>query len=869
MSNFALIIIRYTYKMKHLYHVFCLTLGLFLMSLSSWAVPARPVTFTQQQPDGTTLTYRLCGDEFYHYYTTEDGVPITRLQDGSFYYTRVLGGTLTATSTLAHDKALRSAAEVGLIETYRMPLDSQIRLEHRQRVQQRHQVETEVDARASFPQRRKANFGDPHRTVGHKRGIVILIEYPDRKFATTRTKWDNKFNKEGFSEDLHKGSVRDYFRDQSYGELLIDFDVVGPYMAKEELAYYGAPNGGSNDSYPCQLVSEAVKAANADVNFADYDWDGDGYVDQVYVVGAGYGQAQGAPDYTIWPHEWHLDYGAWGGDGNGRIYADGVWVDTYALSTELGGTSGSTPDGIGTAVHEFSHCMGLPDLYDVDGAGVQTLGSWDVLDGGCYAGPNWTGTVPIGYSAYERWFSGWLTPITLDTNMPCTVKNIPNVGDSAVAYIIYNKGNKNEYYILENRQHKGWFSYPTGHGLFVTHVDYKRDLWQGDRPNGGTNHPCVIHIPADKNYNCNASDFFPGTGTSIVRTLNNTSHTGVNGKLFNKNSDGTYNMNAELTTIKEVGGLISFVFNGGEEAVKKRLKATIVQLDSLIAVPHIDTQDGATDALAAVIFDTKVIAAIDTTTQAYRAASDALIKAGVDFLYNVQPTDPEHPFDVSFTLINADISNTEGWKDELNGPVFEYANGVGQYTNAKFTLSQTTLHKMPKGNYRASVKGFQRPGLLANCADNDVNSYFFARGKSVKMHHVLEEAKDERYNSGDSRTPDMKYVPGNARAAANWFMGGMYETAIDFSTIVSTGTAIKIGVKCSSAKADYWTVFDDFRLLFYGEPQEDGTEDAIQDIPTAQPHTGNIYDLQGRRIVGKPSQGIYIQGGKKIRYTSK
>ncbi len=96
-----------------------------------------------------------------------------------------------------------------------------------------------------------------------------------------------------------------------------------------------------------------------------------------------------------------------------------------------------------------------------------------------------------------------------------------------------------------------------------------------------------------------------------------------------------------------------------------------------------------------------------------------------------------------------------------------------------------------------------------------------------------------------------------------------YETAIDFSTIVSTGTAIKIGVKCSSAKADYWTVFDDFRLLFYGEPQEDGTEDAIQDIPTAQPHSGNIYDLQGRRIVGKPSQGIYIQGGKKIKYTSK
>ena len=223
------------------------------------------------------------------------------------------------------------------------------------------------------------------------------------------------------------------------------------------------------------MVIEACKKADSSVNFADYDWDGDGYVDQVYVVYAGKGEADGGASTTIWPHEWSLSSASYYGDGSGTLTLDGVKIDTYACGGELNGSTG-TIAGIGTMCHEFSHCLGYPDFYDTDYSGGQGMGEWDLMDSGSYNGKwngghsDWpemnAGYEPAGYTAFERWCAGWIEPIVLSD--PQKITNMKPMGgtqeggivDHGDAYVIYMPGSKKtiegEYYMLENRQQAGW-----------------------------------------------------------------------------------------------------------------------------------------------------------------------------------------------------------------------------------------------------------------------------------------------------------------------------------------------------------------------------------------------------------------------------
>ena len=311
-------------------------------------------------------------------------------------------------------------------------------------------------------------------TTGNHRGLVLLVQFQDVKFVTNNpnTTFTNFFNQVGYSHAGMKGSVRDYFKEQSYDQLTIDFDVYGPYTPSKKMAYYGEPekdNSGkiiNNDLRPAEMVGEAIDAAEAaGVDFSKYDWDKDGNVDQVFVIYAGYAQSQGADDNTIWPHEWYLS-----ADNEKARRYDNVKIDQYACSSELRGDGIDNPgvlDGIGTACHEFSHCMGLPDMYDtsVEGDNYGTS-RWDVMCSGSY---NEDACVPAGYTSYERWFSRWLTPVEL--NAPVTVTNMKPLAQQGEAYVIYNdakeKDINGEYYLLENRQPVGFDQGLYGHGLLV------------------------------------------------------------------------------------------------------------------------------------------------------------------------------------------------------------------------------------------------------------------------------------------------------------------------------------------------------------------------------------------------------------------
>lgn len=353
---------------------------------------------------------------------------------------------------------------------------------------------------ARLEKMREANISRRHQTgplraktqPETRRGLVLLVEFSDVKMSDdAATQWNNRFNQQGYLLDSHVGSVRDYFVEQSYGLLTIDFDIIGPLTVSKTHDYYGtAPNSRLSDR-AAEMVIEALKLANSQVNYADYDWDGDGEVDQVYVIFAG--RTSDTEAGYIWPHEWALSNAKYYGSGTGRQWLDNVSIDTYAVSNEM--SDFSTLEGIGTACHEFSHCLGFPDYYDIEYMGGTAAQFWDLMDGGSYNGPQGIGEVPCPYTAFERWSAGWIDLIPLTE--PCKVVGMPAINEEGVAYVINNTGNKNEYYILENRQQITFGTGNYGHGLMVWHIDYNQSVWLSNKVNADKDHQRMTFLPAD------------------------------------------------------------------------------------------------------------------------------------------------------------------------------------------------------------------------------------------------------------------------------------------------------------------------------------------------------------------------------------
>ena len=486
-----------------------------LTAMSIAAAPASRITKTVMLADGTTVSLRLVGDEFCHFYVDSLNQKYAKRKDG--LYEKIA-------PSQSQKKMLRAA---------------QMR-----------------NSRGAKQLQRSASLAP--------RGLVILVNFQDLQFqqSNTAAEMDSMLNAENYTYDRSIGSVRKYFSDQSAGQYTPIFDVIGPVTLPQNMAYYGANDASGNDVLPGDFVLHAcsIAAEIPGVDFNNYDSNQDGWLDFVYLIYAGYDEASSSIEDLLWPASWSLPAAIYFGNSSLTDYTDtlqftfgGKTIGLFAYSSELNyrisnrnirGFSLSNPkrNGIGTICHEFSHVIGLKDYYDTEYgynySNNLTPGVYSLMDYGNY---NMDGDVPPNYSNYDRYFLGWCTPTLLTDSQEVVIPqddysgygialndSLPTPFDTAAVYY------------LENRQKTGWDAGISYHGMLIWKIRYDSALWYNNQVNNIYNDPHVMLIPAGGDYYDTNAIPFPGTG-------NITNYNDI--------------ANHSISTILEQDGNISFSFS--------------------------------------------------------------------------------------------------------------------------------------------------------------------------------------------------------------------------------------------------------------------------------------------------------------------
>lgn len=448
-----------------------------MASVSLMAVPAKPGKIMVPQADGTMMEVYQHGDEYMHYMTNAQGQRVELMTNGEW-------------------KVLPDLTESEMENMRQNGLNR-------------------------MPQINKA-CGLDRNIAPH--GLCVLVSYTDYAFETPREEMDSMLNAVHYARykdndtirPYAEGSARQYFIDQSWGDYQPHFEVVGPYTLSHNRNYYGQ-NGGL---HAFEMISEGCRmAVENGVDLGDYDNDNDGVVDFVFVIYAQYGSADSPYQNAVWPHSSDMK--------SRGIKIGDYTLGTYACANEINYKDGNreheTHTGIGTFCHEFSHVLGLPDLYSTDKATThKTMGKWDIMDQGPY---NNDGNTPPAYSGYERWFMGWMTPTILKESGKIEMTDI---NESHLAYLVSKDGQHNldglkpdpaEFYILEVRGRSGWDKFIPGSGLMVTRVRWSKTKWYTNTVNNKEYEQGVDLQEADgltpqypnDGYQGKAGDLYPGS----------------------------------------------------------------------------------------------------------------------------------------------------------------------------------------------------------------------------------------------------------------------------------------------------------------------------------------------------------------------
>ena len=493
---------------------------LMLCSLTTWAAKAESIPVQVRQADGSVITVILRGDEHINWYTTLDGVLLVQGTDNNYYIGKVeKSGNLIATQQLAHEALTRSQAERNLIAKQ----DKEKFFAYVNKI-----AEESENAYDNTPLTRGPIINTgwdgvpyfPH--TGSPKALVILAEFQDTTFTIQDTKKvftnylmnEDHFSDTRYGQNQNYKGVLGYFKDCSYGKFTPEFNVVGPVKLPREQTYYG-----EGDDNIEALMEDACSAIDNIVNFADYDANNDGMVDLVYVIYAGHSANYGGNKVTdIWPKSSTV---------NTTNTYDGKRIRRYGVSNELAGKENKKKEkekinGIGLFCHEFSHTLGLPDIYAIEKKAKnqddQGMEFWDLMDGGTEVRG---GRVPASYLAWEREVMGWMKIDELKDS--CNIKNLKSIDNGGKAYKIVNPNDSNEYIVLQSIQkgpwYQGWRDGTYGKGLLAYRISYPSNKVNVfDFPNNVKGKPRVIPIPADGKIL--AADSAKGSITTYTQQLN-------------------------------------------------------------------------------------------------------------------------------------------------------------------------------------------------------------------------------------------------------------------------------------------------------------------------------------------------------------
>ena len=462
-----------------------LFLAVVVMSLTASAVPVKPgLWFTLTLADGTTVRAEAHGSEYGSWWEDADGQCYVLQEDGLC----VKIDRQTLSENIKRSRAAR-------------------------RTQPRRVLDASTTTGLGYLD---WNSGGAMPSNGEWDIPVLMVEFSDAKFKPQHTTAliQDYLTKEGFKYEYNnnsRGSVRDYFVAQSQGKFKPNFKLLGKVTINKPYAYYGKNSAKEKDEHCSELPGDAMRAAKEQLS-VDFTQFSKPAPDKRHTAGipllcmlyAGEGEMYNTqnPD-LIWPHQ--FDYRGKGTEIEGIVGGGNIHLSSYFVGNELvmveqeGGSNVERLMGIGVFCHELGHSLGLPDWYCTDDAvekqypNDDAFGYWSTMDHGCYEGDAWA---PVGYTAYERSYMGWLSLGTYDKKDSYTLTS-PTGTLPAFFIPRTNDENETEYFIVETRAPSTWFPENQGMGLMISRYAYNQDTWLEDEPNNNKLNKRGLVITAD------------------------------------------------------------------------------------------------------------------------------------------------------------------------------------------------------------------------------------------------------------------------------------------------------------------------------------------------------------------------------------
>lgn len=874
------------------------------MAQAALSIPADPHPKKIKQADGTEITICVRGDEHGHIVFTTDGYPLCfNEQTSNFEYAIISNGALSPCGIIAADAGKRNHEAISFLNQNSLKDLSALKISKEPQNTQSSRGKNRLLMK-NFP------------TTGSPRSLVLLIEFNDVPFTSINNPNDfytRMLNEEGFTHtNGADGSAYDFYKASSMGAFTPKFDVVGPIKLSNDRKYYGGDTP-RQDCNVAEVIIEACRMIDKDVDFSQYDTDGDGMVDNVYYFYAGSGQADNSVlKEAIWPHSSNL---------TNPITLDGVQIKSYACSNELRCATDGTLStaGIGTFVHEFSHVLGLVDHYDSYYSGqVFHPGSWDTMATGSY---NNNGNTPPLFTAFERSELGWLALTELEAGID-SVSRLPELTTSNFAYRISVPGKPSEYYILENRQQQGWDRFLPGHGMLMWHIDVDTVEWEKNSANTLAGHQLIDIVEADKimSENTRNGDVFPGVANVRSWTLEAWDET----KLLT------------LEEIDETNGMIKFVQQGTTykmpqpaEIITSTIEDSCFTFtwpevsDATYYILSISTPDSNGKMTAISGFDNKQVVRPELFTISNLTpltTYEISLIAGIGSYQSVPLIKTVQTTDIPFRKLKTENVAISGITDKAFHASWSSVKNADNY--------QLSLYKHAP-SAEATTKGYDftdksegMPSMWSSSSNTyySVSGYYGAAAPSLRMsadgdylEMAFHETKIEqlsfwyrsRYETGlltiekkaDGKWTEAETIsPSTEGTTVTINLGGADAARIVYSRESGYVTIDDVKLSCITLEripvegytgilTNNATQFDFSNLepattygLFItatqgGQSSLPSTESVIttltesagihDNIFTSDPSDSKYFDLQGRRVKN-PKRGIYVSNGKKV-----